>query len=66
MRNLKQSSSSFERYAHCLLAPLHGPQNQHGSGKQLTIRQDLLDIRPRDKIDVQSFIWVQGSDEYDE
>ena len=31
-----------------------------------TIRQDLSDIRPRDKIDIQSFIWVQGSDEYDE
>ena len=31
-----------------------------------TIRQDLKDIRPRDMIDIQSFIWVQGSDEYDE
>jgi hypothetical protein len=28
------------------------------------IRQDLRDLRPRDMIDVQSFIWVQGSDEY--
>ena len=25
---------------------------------------DLRDLRPRDMIDIQSFIWVQGSDEY--
>jgi hypothetical protein len=30
------------------------------------IRRDLSDLRPRDMIDVQSFIWVQGSDEYAE
>jgi hypothetical protein len=30
-----------------------------------TIRRDLRDWRPRDMIDIQSFIWVQGSDEYD-
>lgn len=29
-----------------------------------TIRRDLRDLRPRDMIDVQSFIWVLGSDEY--
>lgn len=28
------------------------------------IRRDLRDLKPRDMIDVQSFIWVQGSDEY--
>ena len=28
------------------------------------IRRDLRDMRPRDMIDVQSFIWVQGSEEY--
>jgi hypothetical protein len=28
------------------------------------IRRDLGDLRPRDMIDVQSFVWVQGSDEY--
>jgi hypothetical protein len=28
------------------------------------VRQDLRDLRPRDLIDIQSFIWVQGSDEY--
>lgn len=28
------------------------------------IRSDLRDLRPRDMIDIQSFIWVQGSDEY--
>jgi hypothetical protein len=29
------------------------------------LRRDLRDLRPRDMIDLQSFIWVQGSDEYD-
>jgi hypothetical protein len=29
-----------------------------------TIRRDLGDMRPRDMIDLQSFMWVQGSDEY--
>lgn len=29
-----------------------------------TIRHDNRDLRPRDMIDLQSFIWVQGSDEY--
>ncbi len=29
-----------------------------------TIRRDQRDLRPRDMIDIQSFIWVQGSDEY--
>ena len=28
-----------------------------------TVRRDLKDLRPRDMIDLQSFIWVQGSDE---
>jgi hypothetical protein len=29
-----------------------------------TVRADLDDMRPRDMIDIQSFLWVQGSDEY--
>ena len=29
------------------------------------IRCDRRELRPRDLIDVQSFIWVLGSDEYD-
>jgi len=28
------------------------------------VRRDLRDLRPRDMIDVQSFMWVQGSEEY--
>ena len=28
------------------------------------VRKDLRDLRPRDMIDVQSFLWIQGSDEY--
>ena len=31
-----------------------------------TVEADLDDLRPRDMIDIQSFIWVQGSDEYEE
>lgn len=31
-----------------------------------TVRRDLRDLRPRDMIDIQSFLWVQGSDEYEE
>ena len=30
-----------------------------------TVRRDTRDLRPRDMIDLQGFIWVQGSDEYD-
>ena len=29
-----------------------------------TVRADIRDLGPRDLIDVQSFLWVQGSDEY--
>jgi len=29
------------------------------------VREDTEDLGPRDMIDLQSFIWVQGSDEYD-
>jgi hypothetical protein len=28
------------------------------------VREDLGDLRPRDMIDIQSFLWVLGSDEY--
>ena len=30
------------------------------------VGSDLSDLRPRDMIDIQSFLWVQGSDEYEE
>jgi hypothetical protein len=30
------------------------------------VRRDLRDLRPRDMIDLQSFLWVQGSSEYEE
>ena len=29
-----------------------------------TTRKALTDLKPRDMIDIQSFLWVQGSDEY--
>jgi hypothetical protein len=28
------------------------------------VRSDVGDMRPRDMIDMQSFLWVQGSEEY--
>ena len=31
-----------------------------------TVRSDVEDLRPRDMIDIQSYVWVLGSDEYDE
>jgi hypothetical protein len=31
-----------------------------------TVRRDVRDLEPRDMIDIQSFIWVQGSEEYEE
>jgi hypothetical protein len=30
------------------------------------LNEDLADLQPRDLIDIQSFIWVLGSEEYDE
>jgi hypothetical protein len=30
------------------------------------VRDDQADLKPRDMIDLQSFIWVMGSDEYEE
>jgi hypothetical protein len=31
-----------------------------------TVSSDLASMRPKDMIDIQSFLWVQGSDEYEE
>jgi hypothetical protein len=31
-----------------------------------TVKRDTRDLRPKDMIDMQSFMWVQGSDEYEE
>jgi len=30
------------------------------------VRRDLRDLGPRDQIDIQGFLWVQGSEEYEE
>jgi hypothetical protein len=30
------------------------------------VKRDLRDMKPKDLIDIQSFLWVQGSDEYEE
>ena len=46
-----QSRPSWETYANLLALAR-------------AVRKDLRDLRPRDMIDVQSFLWIQGSDEY--
>jgi hypothetical protein len=28
------------------------------------VKRDLAILQPRDMVDIQSFLWVQGSDEY--
>jgi hypothetical protein len=33
-------------------------------GAVRAVRREIADLRPRDMIDMQSFLWVQGSDEY--
>ena len=35
-------------------------------GFAAVVQADLRDLRPRDMIDIQSFLWVQGSEEYAE
>lgn len=58
------------RAAHHYGIPFHyEPQPSWGTyGRLLSfaraVRTDLRDLRPRDMIDIQSFLWVQGSDEY--
>jgi hypothetical protein len=48
----------------------HSRPNWHTYSRLLAlaaqVRKDQRDLRPRDMIDAQSFLWVQGSAEYDE
>ena len=59
-----------ERYTHILTRltqdgrVLAADLARHFRTSEDTIRRDLRDLRPRDMIDLQSFLWVQGSDEY--
>ncbi|HWD18498.1 MAG TPA: hypothetical protein VHB20_04410 [Verrucomicrobiae bacterium] len=50
--------------------PYQSRPNPETYGKLLEfadiIRRDLGELAPRDMIDLQSFVWVQGSSEYDE
>jgi hypothetical protein len=47
------SRPNWDTYAHLL-------------GFTNRVRRDLQDLGPRDMIDVQSFLWIQGSEEYEE
>ena len=46
--------------------PATGAQRQRLLKTHHHVQRDVRDLRPRDMIDIQSFIWVQGSDEYEE
>lgn len=48
----------------------YNPKPSHETYKLLefaeTVRCEVEDLRPKDMIDIQSFLWVLGSDEYEE
>jgi hypothetical protein len=49
--------------------PHNAPRPAWGTYRSLlalarTVRRDQSQLRPREMIDIQSFLWVQGSDEY--
>ena len=48
-----KSKPSWETYSHLL-------------DFAKTVSRDQEELKPRDMIDIQSFLWVQGSDEYEE
>jgi hypothetical protein len=57
---------AFEAYG----LPFHYQSRPHGKcyaellKLACKVKRDLASLRPRDMIDIQSFLWVQGSDEY--
>lgn len=53
---------SFEKMA--LRDAVRSPAGARVLAFARRVRRDLSNLRPRDMIDLQSFIWVQGSDEY--
>jgi hypothetical protein len=58
--------AAAERYGHDLRYRSRPNWDTYSSLLELAarVKRDLRDLRPRDMIDVQSFLWVQGSDEY--
>jgi hypothetical protein len=44
----------------------NGETYEHLLDLASTVQKDMADLEPGDMIDIQSFLWVQGSDEYEE
>jgi hypothetical protein len=55
-----RQAPSFGRRTSRLVRPSHAP-----GALRCRRKFDLRDLHPRDMIDIQSFLWVQGSDEYE-
>ena len=45
------------------IPPIRVTQITRGEQLGATLRREVVDFYPRDLIDIQSFLWVQGSDE---
>ena len=58
--------AAAERYGHDLLYRSRPNWQTYESLLDLArrVKRDQRDLGPRDMIDAQSFLWVQGSDEY--
>ena len=58
--------AAAEAYGYALPYRARPSWDTYGSllGLARMLKRDLRDLRPRDMIDIQSFLWVQGSDEY--
>jgi hypothetical protein len=66
---------AHEQWNQLLNKPTHRDQSSRDlRGKPMpnflefaaVVRRDQRDLRPRDMIEIQSFMWVLGSDEYEE
>lgn len=76
VRNAVKSPTAARAFARGLYEMLYGPGDaEHKFGRwcevigglldlAAVVRRDLRDLKPRDLIDGQSFLWVQGSEEY--
>ncbi|HEV2017467.1 MAG TPA: hypothetical protein VGQ98_04075 [Gemmatimonadaceae bacterium] len=61
---------AHERWEETLGRAIHRALIEDGGDYSEVARRavgiESRDLRPRDMIDIQSFLWVQGSDEYEE
>jgi hypothetical protein len=65
LRDAVRSRAGARAFAEGLFEFLHGSADlETRFSLARTVRGDLRELRPRDMIDIQSFLWIQGSDEY--